>query len=227
MRTPVILVAEDEPAIRETLCDELSAAGYQPVPASNGQEALERFEERVPDLVLTDLAMPGRDGFRVISTIRAGHSTPVIVLSVLGGESDKIRALDLGADDYVTKPFSMAELLARVRAQLRRVQPSAARLEFEDLTLDFDRRTVRQGNRDVHLTPTEFAILELLARRAGRPVSNREIVHHAWRDGEATADTVRVHVGSLRRKLEPDPAMPRYIVTEPWVGYRFIGEPRE
>jgi two-component system KDP operon response regulator KdpE len=224
---PLILVAEDEPAIRETLCDELSAAGYRTVPASDGQDALDRFEAALPDLVLTDLAMPERDGFRVISAIRVRHSTPIIVLSVLGGESDKIRALDLGADDYVTKPFSVPELLARIRAQLRRAIPPGARLEFEDLTIDFERRSVRQGDRDVHLTPTEFAILELLARRAGRPVSSREIARYAWKEGDATPDTVRVHVGSLRRKLEPDPALPRYIVTEPWVGYRFIGEPRE
>jgi two-component system, OmpR family, KDP operon response regulator KdpE len=147
------------------------------------------------------------------------------VLSVLGGESDKIRALDLGADDYVTKPFSIAELLARVRAQLRRAIPSEGRLRFEDLTIDLEHRAVRQGDREVRLTPTEFAILELLARRAGRPVSSREIARHAWKEGDASPDAVRVHVGSLRRKIEPDPSQPRYIVTEPWVGYRFIGEP--
>lgn len=225
MPPPLILVAEDEPAIRETLCDELSAAGYRTIPASDGQHALDQFESSIPDLVLTDLAMPRNDGFRVIQAIRARHATPIIVLSVLGGESDKIRALDLGADDYVTKPFSVAELLARVRAQLRRAIPPTARLEFEDLTVDLEHRAVRQGDRDVRLTPTEFAILELLARRAGRPVSSREIARYAWEEGAATPDAVRVHVGSLRRKIEPDPSVPRYIVTEPWVGYRFIGEP--
>jgi two-component system KDP operon response regulator KdpE len=224
---PLILVAEDEPAIRESLCEELSAAGYRTLAASDGRDALARFADASPDLVLTDLAMPNGDGFRVIGTIRERHATPIVVLSVLGGESDKIRALDLGADDYVTKPFSIAELLARVRAQLRRTTAANARLEFEDLSIDLPRRHVRQGDRDVRLTPTEFAILELLARRAGVPVSSREIAAHAWKDGEATPDTVRVHVGSLRRKLEPNPSIPRYIVTEPWVGYRFIGEPRE
>jgi two-component system KDP operon response regulator KdpE len=223
----LILVAEDEAAIRESLCDELAAAGYRTIEAADGRDAIARFEEAAPDLVLTDLAMPNGDGFRVISAIRRQHRTPVIVLSVLGGESDKVRALDLGADDYVTKPFSLAELLARVRTQLRRAGPPPTQLEFPDLMIDLPRRQVRQGGRDIHLTPTEFAILELLARQAGKPVSSRDIARRVWGAGEATPDTVRVHVGSLRRKIEPDPSVPQYIVTEPWVGYRFIGVPRE
>jgi two-component system, OmpR family, KDP operon response regulator KdpE len=221
----LILIAEDHAAIRETLCDELAAAGYRTVEASDGREALERFEASAPDLVVTDIAMPDRDGFRVIAGIRKLGATPIIVLSVLGGESDKVRALDLGADDYVTKPFSVPELLARIRTQLRRATPQLTLLVFDDLSIDVARREVRQGGRDVHLTPTEFAILEILARNAGKPVSSREIARRAWASGEATPDTVRVHVGSLRRKLEPDPSVPKYIVTEPWVGYRFIGEP--
>ena len=221
----LILIAEDHAAIRETLCDELAAAGYRTVEASDGREALERFEASTPDLVVTDIAMPDRDGFRVIAGIRKLGATPIIVLSVLGGESDKVRALDLGADDYVTKPFSVPELLARIRTQLRRATPQLTLLVFDDLSIDVARREVRQGGRDVHLTPTEFAILEILARNAGKPVSSREIARRAWASGEATPDTVRVHVGSLRRKLEPDPSVPKYIVTEPWVGYRFIGEP--
>jgi two-component system KDP operon response regulator KdpE len=170
--------------------------------------------------------MPNSDGFRVISAVRQHDRTPIIVLSVLGGESDKVRALDLGADDYVTKPFSVAELLARVRTQLRRAAPPSAVLEFDELTIDGERRQVRQAGREIHLTPTELAILELLARNAGKPVSSREIARHVWEGGDATPDTVRVHVGSLRRKIEPDPSVPKYIVTEPWVGYRFIAEPR-
>ena len=222
----LILIAEDHTAIRETLCGELAAAGYRTVEASDGREALERFEASAPDLVVTDIAMPDRDGFRVIAGIRKQGATPIIVLSVLGGESDKVRALDLGADDYVTKPFSVPELLARIRAQLRRATPQLNLLEFEGLSIDVPRREVRRGGREVRLTPTEFAILEILARNAGKPVSSREIARRAWASGDATPDTVRVHVGALRRKLEPDPYVPKYIVTEPWVGYRFIGEPK-
>ncbi len=226
MPKQLILVAEDHAAIRETLCEELAAAGYRTVEASDGREAVERFEAAAPDLVVTDIAMPDRDGFRVIAEVRKKGLTPIIVLSVLGGESDKVRALDLGADDYVTKPFSVPELLARIRTQLRRATPQLTRLEFEELTIDVPRREVRQARREVRLTPTEFAILEILARNAGKPVSSREIARRAWASGEATPDTVRVHVGSLRRKLEPDPSVPKYIVTEPWVGYRFIKEPK-
>jgi len=227
MPSPLVLVAEDDPTIRETLCEELSAAGYRTTAASDGRDAISTFQDAAPDLVLTDIAMPNGDGFRLISAIRQRDRTPIIVLSVLGGESDKVRALDLGADDYVTKPFSVPELLARVRTQLRRATPRRTTLEFDELSIDLARRRVRQGNRDVHLTPTEFAILELLATNAGKPVSSREIARRVWDSGEATPDTVRVHVGSLRRKLEPDPSIPRYIVTEPWVGYRFIAEPQE
>ena len=203
MRTR-ILVADDDPAILRVLCEELAAAGYGTVEARDGEEAVAAFEAASPELVLTDLAMPKADGFRVISAIRKNHATPIIVLSVRGGESDKVRALDLGADDYVIKPFSVPELLARVRAQLRRVTPGRRVLEFDELQIDLDRRQVRQGGREVHLTPTEFAILELLARAAGKPMANRTIAEAVWGADSASADTVRVHVGSLRRKLEPD-----------------------
>jgi two-component system KDP operon response regulator KdpE len=226
MSTPLILVAEDDSTIRVTLCDELAAAGYRTMPAADGRDAISAFQSAAPDLVLTDIAMPNGDGFRVIASIRQRDRTPIIVLSVLGGESDKVRALDLGADDYVTKPFSVPELLARVRTQLRRAAPPGAVLEFSELTIDLERRQVREGGRNLHLTPTELAILELLATNAGKPVSSREIARRVWESGEATPDTVRVHVGSLRRKLERDPSVPKYIVTEPWVGYRFIGEPK-
>jgi two-component system KDP operon response regulator KdpE len=224
---PLVLVIDDDAAIRETLSRELALAGYDTVTAADGAEGGRVFEERRPDLVITDLAMPRADGYTVIAAVRRIDRTPVLVLSVRGEEEDKVRALDLGADDYVTKPFSLRELLARVRTQLRRGGTAAREvLRFPGLEIDRPRRSVIQGGREVRLTPTEFAILELLAGQAGRPVTLRQIVAAVWKGAPATtADTVRVHVGSLRRKLEPDPANPRYIGTEPWVGYRFLAEP--
>lgn len=225
--TPLILVVDDDPAIRESLIRELALSGYDTVSAVDGKEGLEVFEQHHPDIVVTDLAMPRVDGFSLVSAIRQIDRTPILVLSVREGESDKVRALDLGADDYVTKPFSIQELLARVRAQLRRGERTASEiLRFPDLTIDRGRRTVVQGEREVRLTPTELAILELLASRAGKPVTPRQIIAIVWKGAPATTvDAVRVHVGSMRRKLEPDPANPRYIGTEPWVGYRFLAEP--
>jgi two-component system KDP operon response regulator KdpE len=225
--TPLILVIDDDAAIRQTLSRELSAAGYDTLAAADGMEGRELFDAQRPDLVVTDLAMPRADGFAVIAAIRRTDRTPVLVLSVRGEEEDKVRALDMGADDFVTKPFSLRELLARVRSQLRRTSVSVPEiLRFPDLVIDRSRRTVIQGGREVKLTPTELAILELLASQAGRPVTLRQIIARVWRGAPATTpDTVRVHVGSLRRKVEPDPSDPRYIGTEPWVGYRFLPEP--
>ena len=220
-----ILVVDDDAAIRSSLAQQLGQQGYGVLLAVDGVDGAKRFDAEHPDLVLTDLAMPNADGFALIKHMRSIGDTPVIVLSVRFGDSDKVRALDLGADDYVVKPFSTPELLARVRAQLRRIG-ARAELEFPDLLIDVERRRVVQGGRELHLTPTEFSILELLARKAGRPVTFDEIVTVVWKGAPATSnDAVRVHVGALRRKLEPDPSNPRYLVTEPWVGYRFIAEP--
>jgi two-component system, OmpR family, KDP operon response regulator KdpE len=225
---PRVLVVDDDAAIRRALAAELEAAGYEVVDARDGAEGFRVFGETEPDLVLTDLAMPVADGFDLVRRVREQGTTPVVVLSVRGGDADKIRALDLGADDYVVKPFSVAELLARVRAQLRRSAHEAAAgpLRFPGLTIDRDRRQVAVEGREVRLTPTEFAVLELLALRAGKPVTIRQIIGRVWQGAPGTTpDTVRVHVGSLRRKIEPDPASPRYVVTEPWIGYRFVAEP--
>jgi two-component system KDP operon response regulator KdpE len=223
-----VLVVDDDPAIRRALVAELTAAGYEVVEARDGAEAFRAFTESEPDLVLTDLAMPVADGFDLVRRVRQEGTTPILVLSVRGSEADKIRALDLGADDYVVKPFSAAELLARVRAQLRRSAHEAPGtvLRFPGLVIDRDRRQVVVDGREVRLTPTEFAILDHLAREAGKPVTIRQIIGRVWGGAPGTSpDVVRVHVGSLRRKVEPNPSMPRYIVTEPWVGYRFVAEP--
>jgi two-component system KDP operon response regulator KdpE len=222
----VILIVDDDPAIRDSLSKELRAAGYATTTAADGIEGMGAFQSHVPDLVLTDLAMPRSDGFELIAGIRATSRIPIIVLSVRGADPDKVRALDLGADDFVTKPFSMAELLARVRAQLRRTAPPMTTLAFPDLTIELDRRRVVQGGNEVRLTPTEFSLLEVLATNAGKPMFIEQIIARVWRSAPSTsADTVRVHMSSLRKKIEPNPSEPRYIVTEPWVGYRFIAEP--
>ena len=221
-----VLVVDDDPAICKVLCAELEAAGYGARAAGDGAEALLAMDDEPPDLIITDLAMPNRDGFFLIKAVRQRSDVPVIVLSVRGGDSDKIRALDLGADDYVTKPVSLPELLARVRTQLRRSAPERSVMCFPDLEIDSLRRLAIQGGRQVHLTPREFAILELLAAHAGEPITAAKILNKVWGAGQAvTPDAVRVHIASLRKKLEPDPANPRYLVTEPWVGYRFIAEP--
>jgi two-component system KDP operon response regulator KdpE len=222
----VILIVDDDPAIRDSLSKELRAAGYGTTTAADGSEGVRSFQSQIPDLVLTDLAMPRSDGFELIAAIRASSRVPIVVLSVRGADPDKVRALDLGADDFVTKPFSMAELLARVRAQLRRTAPASTALAFQDLTIELDRRRVVQGGREVRLTPTEFSLLEVLATNAGKPMFIEQIIARVWRSAPSTsADTVRVHMSSLRKKIEPNPSEPQYIVTEPWVGYRFIAEP--
>jgi two-component system KDP operon response regulator KdpE len=223
MAAPLLLVVDDDAAIRDILEQELRAAGYGVRTANDGSAALAAFRDAPPDVILTDLAMPRLDGFGLIAAIRKDSKTPIVVLSVRGGESDKVRALDLGADDYVTKPFSLAELLARVRTQLRRTNSDDEVLHFAGLSIDIPRRRVIESGREVRLTPTEFQIVVVLARSAGRPVTLQQLSHRVW-GGGASTDTVRVHVSALRRKIEPDPSNARYIVTEPWVGYRFIAE---
>ncbi|HEV7239467.1 MAG TPA: response regulator transcription factor [Thermoanaerobaculia bacterium] len=223
----MVLIVDDDPGIRESLCVELRAAGYDAITAADGRAGLAAFRVHLPDLMITDLAMPGADGFALISGIRAFSRAPILVISVRGADADKIRALDLGADDFVTKPFSIPELLARIRAQLRRNSAGApSMLSFDELAIDLERRRVTYEGREIKLTPTEFALLELLATRAGKPVLIEQIIARVWGSAPGTThDTVRVHMSALRRKIEPDPARPRYIVTEPWIGYRFIAEP--
>ncbi|MGZ4808884.1 MAG: response regulator transcription factor [Thermoanaerobaculia bacterium] len=228
MKRSTILVVDDDELIRSAVADQLSAHDYDVIEAADGNQALARCIEAKPDLILTDLAMPHADGFTLIRRVRETSAVPIIVLSIRGVDSDKVRALDLGADDFVVKPFSTPELLARIRAQLRRGPASTlpTSFEFPGLTVDLDRRKVVQGDRDIRLTPTEFAILELLTRNAGRPVTFDDLIATVWRGAPGTTnDAVRFHVSSLRRKIEPNPAKPKYILTEPWIGYRFIVEP--
>jgi two-component system KDP operon response regulator KdpE len=224
-----ILVVDDEPAIRRSLSAELRGRGYDTSETENGRDGLAEVQRWKPDLILTDLAMPVMDGFAFIEAVRRTGATPIVVLSVRGAEQDRVRALDLGADDFVAKPFSVEELFARIRAQLRRsgLTPPQ-RLAFPGLIIDFEKRRVIEEEREIRLTPTEFALLSLLATNAGRVVTTDQIIARVWKDTPTTtADTVRVHIASLRRKIEPDTASPRFIITEPWVGYRFIAEPVE
>ena len=225
MSDPVVLIVDDDAGIRDSLCGELRAAGYDAITAVDGRAGLAAFRVHLPDLMITDLAMPGADGFALIKAIREFSRMPILVISVRGADADKIRALDLGADDFVTKPFSIPELLARIRAQLRR-NSAPSMLTFDELTIDVERRRVTHSGREIKLTPTEFALIELLASRAGKPVLIEQIIARVWGSAPGTThDTVRVHMSALRRKIEPDPARPRYIITEPWIGYRFIAEP--
>lgn len=224
-----ILVVEDDAPIRRSIVAQLRGAGYDVVEATDGRDGWAAARRDKPDLILTDLAMPVADGFALISAVRKISTTPILVLSVRGGESDRVRALDLGADDFVSKPFYVAELLARVRAQLRRSGlATMSRLRFASLTIDFDRRRVLRGDDEIRLTPTEFALLALLATNAGKVITTDQVIARVWKDAPTTsADTVRVHIAALRKKIEPDPSSPQFIVTEPWIGYRFIAEPLE
>jgi two-component system KDP operon response regulator KdpE len=229
---PLLLVVDDDDAAGGALSSELTEAGYEVVRASDGLKGLASFQHWRPDLVLTDDVMPHLDGFLLIEAVRRSSQTPIIMISERGSDPDRVRALGVGANDTLAKPFSFNELLARVRAQLRSLGTEGpAILLFDGLKIDRERRRVLQGEgleREVRLTPTEFAVLEMLALSAGRAVPNAHIAVHVWKGvSPPTPDTVRVQVGALRRKLEPDSSRPRYIITEPWIGYRFAAEPRK
>jgi len=221
-----ILVVDDEPQITRVLKTTLSSLGYGIRIASDGDEAVQIMKEWSPDLVITDLRMPNMDGLELCRHIRAKSRIPIIVLSVKGEERTKVEALDSGADDYVTKPFSVNELLARVRAALRRAaapeQPEVRLIEIGDFRIDSETRNVRVRNRDVHLTPKEFDLLIYLARHAGKVITHRMLLSAIWGENSVQQpEYLRVFIGQLRKKLERDETTPKYIVTEPWVGYRF------
>jgi len=221
-----ILVVDDEPQITRVLRASLSSKGYDIRVANDGETALEIMKDWTPDMVITDLAMPNMGGLELCRRLRATTQIPIVVLSVRGEEKTKVQALDAGADDYVTKPFGMEELLARVRANLRRTIAADSEepkiIEAGDLRIDLTAHQVTVQDREVHLTPKEFDLLVYLAQRPGKVVSHRSLLGAIW-GGNSTeqVEYLRVFVGQLRKKLEPDASSPRYILTEPWVGYRF------
>lgn len=227
---PHILVVDDESQITRVLRTSLSAQGYDIRVANSGEMALEIMKDWSPSMIITDLSMPAMDGVELCRKVRAVSLVPILVLSVRDKERQKVEALDAGADDYVTKPFGMNELLARVRANLRRIPPESqanAVIEIGDFRIDTEAHKVTVRGREVRLTPKEFDLLVYLARRPGKVVNHRTLLGAIW-GGHSTeqVEYLRVFVGQLRKKLEPDSSSPRYIVTEPWVGYRFEpGEP--
>jgi two-component system, OmpR family, KDP operon response regulator KdpE len=220
-----ILVVDDEPTILATMAPLLRARGYEVLTAMTGHAALEAVERDSPDLIVLDLGLPDLDGVVVCSRIRESRSTPIVVLSARGAENDKVRALDAGADDYVTKPFGTEELLARIRVALRRIEspPSNEPIVRGQLVIDRERFRVLTDGKEVRLTPKEFELLAYLAQRPGRVLTHRAILKAVW--GPHAVDQpehLRVLVASLRKKIEPNPSAPRYILTEPWIGYRFM-----
>ena len=220
-----ILVVDDEAQIRKALSVNLGARGYTVDLAASGEEALTLAAANHPDLILLDIGLPDIDGIKVVEGLRGWTSVPIIMLSVRDSEADKVRALDAGADDYVTKPFGMNEVLARLRAALRRHQPvpEQAVVATSTFQLDLANKTVTlyDGSRP-HLTPTEWEIVEVLARHPGRLVTQRQLLHEVWGPQyEQETNYLRVHLAAIRKKLEPLPAQPRYFVTEPGIGYRF------
>lgn len=224
-----VLVVDDEPAILRALRTILTRQSFQVDTAESGRQALECYTTRHPDVVLLDLGLPDVDGLTIIRSIRERASTPIIVLSVRGAERDKVAALDLGADDYLTKPFGVEELLARLRVALRHAArpprgPSAI-FRTGELEVDLERRRVRVGGREVHLTPTEYALLKAFIAHPGKLLTDRMLLQEVWGPQYSSeAHYLHVYVARLRKKLEPDPQNPRYLVTEPGVGYRLLAE---
>lgn len=230
MNQPRILIVDDEPQIARVLRTGLKTHGYDVRVAADGLSALETFDDWHPDLVVTDLSMPNLDGLQLCQRLRAISQLPIIVLSVRGEEKMKVEALDAGADDYVTKPFGMDELLARIRAQLRRLSAdpkaeASSPLEAGDFRIDLESRSVLVKGTEIHLTPKEYDLLLHFVQNAGKVLTHHTLLAAVW-GGNYTeqGEYLRVFVGQLRKKIEPTPSRPRYILTEPWVGYRFNPE---
>lgn len=224
-----ILVVDDDVQILRALRHALAARGYDVILASNGREALELAAVHIPRMVILDLALPDMSGLDVCRELRNWLTVPILVLSVRDRPNDKVAALDIGADDYLTKPFDTSELLARIRSHLRRAEqlPVAEPVyNFDGLRVDVAGRVVMRGAEEIHLTRTEFAVLQYLLQNAGRVVTHGVLLQHVWGPAyETDTQTLRVHVGNLRRKIEPDPDRPRFILTEPGVGYRLRVDP--
>jgi len=224
-----ILVVDNEPQIRRIMRTALTGAGYEVDDAKTGEEALEKLREYRPELVLLDINMSGMGGLAACREIRASANIAIIMLTVRNSEADKVEALDAGADDFVTKPFSTPELLARIRAALRRLpvsQSSPAKIRIGKLEIDFTARTVANGRASAHLTPKELDLLRYLTQHANEAVAHRELLQAVWGpDYGDQVDYLRVFIKNLRKKLELNPEHPEYITTEPWVGYRFNGTP--
>jgi len=219
-----VLVVDDEPQIRRVMRATLSANGYVITEASTGEDAVEAVRKNKPDLILLDVNMPGMGGIEAAREIRASTDAPIIMLTVRNAERDKVAALDAGADDYVVKPFGIQELLARVRAALRRYEPDEEVPPFisKNMTIDFDSREVTVRGTSVHLTPKEYDVLKHLVANQGKPLTHRRLLQSVWGPdyGEET-ENLRVVINQLRKKIEADPAKPQFILTEPWIGYRF------
>jgi two-component system, OmpR family, KDP operon response regulator KdpE len=224
MSDATILIVDDEPQIRRVMRTTLTSHGYSVVEAASGEEALEKLRAERPDLIILDVNMPGISGLETCAEIRTSSDVPIIMLTIRNSERDKVQALDAGADDYVVKPFGVQELMARIRAALRRSAPGDATPAFlrDDLKIDFDKRVVTVKNNPVRLTPKEFELLRHLVANQGKTLAHRRLLQAVWGPdyGEET-EYLRVFINQLRKKIEPDPHKPRYILTEPWVGYRF------
>lgn len=223
-----VLVVDDEPQLLRALATNLQARGYEVETAATGEAAVELAARANPDLVILDLGLPGISGLDVINAVRAWSTVPILVLSVRDAERDKVVALDAGADDYVTKPFAIEELLARVRAATRRATPTAeeAAVETADFVVDLAARQARTTAGEVRLTPTEWHILEVLARHHDKLVTQRELLQQVWGPGyETETNYLRVYMAQLRRKLEPNASRPRSLITEPGIGYRLKSRP--
>jgi two-component system, OmpR family, KDP operon response regulator KdpE len=225
-----VLVVDDDHQIREALRRGLKARGYEVLSAGNGETALDILSGASVDVVVLDLGLPGIDGHEVIRRLRSFSDVPVVVLSVRESQSEKVTALDAGADDYVVKPFGMDELLARMRAALRRARPEEARpkLRFSELEIDLGRHLVHLGGQPVHLTPTEYRLLEALATNAGKLLTHSWLLRRVWGPAyDRESHYVRVYMQQLRQKLRDNPGRPRYVITEPGLGYRWKPEPDE